>query len=216
MLSRQYLLIKYPLPDFMRTPLILVSLLILISFKGSAQTYSTVIPDKEFHHFFYELNSSKVIRIHKLDPEIFSWELSMMNITDSASQPFSFPFLKKDSEVYATLNASFSPADCQFIQQQLRSIKDSVWNFSQLKGFVKADSAVYSKIFEWSASGKKRIGDYYLYKFSIPLFSLDRKAVMVYQHYYCGALCLTACLYLYKKDDKGVWHEVVSWQCLLS
>ena len=195
-----------------------ISLALFILFtvvKSSGQTYSTVLTDQEIHNFFYQINNSKNIRIHKLSPYIFSWS-SILSFNDTTNQELPLNFLNKASQEYSILKSSFTQGDIEFIRQQYVSLKDTTWDFRQLKKFIVADSIINKEIFKKSLSGKRKIKDNYSYSFSVPLFSLDRKSAIIYQDYFCGALCSTSCIYLYQKSNDGRWRQILSWNCWAS
>jgi hypothetical protein len=170
------------------------------------------VTDQEIQDFFYQLNSSKAVRIHKLSPNIFPWA-SMLNFEDTTNQELPFYFLNKKSKDYSTLKSSFGEGDIKFLKEQFFALKDSVWDFTQFKKFVPADSTVNKEIVRKSMSGRRKIKGNYSYTFSVPLFSLDRKSVVIYQDYFCGALCSTSCIYLYQKDESGNWKRILYWNC---
>lgn len=189
--------------------------LLLIFSRSTGQTYSSIVTDQEIHNFFCELNRSKSIHIHKLNPRILPLS-GLLNFSDSTNKELPFYFLDKASKEYAVLQTYFRPGDIISIKQQSQSVKDSVWNFEQLKGFIPADSSIISDIVKKSQSGRRRIKDNYSYTFSVPLFSLDKKSVIIYQDFFCGSMCSTACFYFYQKDQKGRWKEILSWSCYSS
>ena len=199
--------------NFMTVRITIMFLFSLTFTKAKSQTYSSIVTDQEIHNFFYELNKSKAIsQIHKLSPDIFAWA-PMLLLEDTSDQELPFYFLSNDGKEYVILKASIGKEDIEFIKQQIQSIKGTIWDFNHLKGFIPADSIINKEIMRKSISGKKRIKDNYSYTFSLPLYSLDKKSVIIYQDFFCGALCSTSCIYLYKNDGSGKWQQVLSWNC---
>jgi hypothetical protein len=180
--------------------------------KVQGQTYSTLISNQEIQDFFYELNASNVIHIHKLTPKIASWE-TMFTLDDTTNQEIPFKFLNKSGKEYAVLKAAFGTNDIKFLKEQFFALKDAAWDFTQMKAFIPADPTVNKEIAKKSQSGRRSIKDNYSYTFSVPMFSLDKKSVIIYQDYFCGFMCSTACIYLYQKNGNGKWKEIISWYC---
>ncbi len=191
-----------------------IFLLIILTFFKTicGQTYSSLVSDGDISNFFDQLNSSKAVKIHKLSPNMLRWS-SILNLEDTSNQELPFYFLNKASKDYLTLKSSFGEGDIKFLKEQFYALKDSVWDFTQFKNFVPADLTIYEEISKKSMSGKRRIKDNHSYSFSVPLFSLDRKSVIIYQDYFCGALCSSTCIYLYLKDENGTWKRILSWSC---
>jgi hypothetical protein len=175
-------------------------------------TYSDIISDGEVHQFLNELKAVTLPPIQKLGEEIWSWS-PLINLEDTTNTDLPFYFLNRAASDYKLLNSSFKSEDIKFLKQQLLSLKDSLWQFQYLNQFEAADSTTVKKVVEKSISAKGKLKGNYIYNLSIPLFSLDRKSAIIYQNFYCGALCSSTCIYLYKKDDKGVWKKLLSWSC---
>lgn len=200
----------------MTTRITLAFLTMFFPLFAISQRYSSIVTDTEIHNFLQDLNKSKTICIHKLVPTVFAWTDIPISTIDTAKSEFPFNIINKDSENYDIFAATFSQEDVEYLRQQYFSTKDTAWDFKSLKRFVIADSTVNKEIVRKSVSGKHKIKDNYSYTFSVPLFSMDKKSVIIYQDYFCGMLCSTSCVYLYKKNEKGVWRKIASWNCWAS
>ncbi|MFD1605856.1 hypothetical protein ACFSJW_04570 [Flavobacterium artemisiae] len=114
---------------------------------------------------------------------------------------------------YKALQKYFNPEDLKFIEKQYLNQKDSLWQKNDFKKFDITDSAEQKKIVEHSKKGK-RMGSYYSYSFSVPLFSLDKKYALVTKQFFCGMMCSDQCIYVYERDNLlNKWKVVSSWFC---
>jgi hypothetical protein len=89
----------------------------------------------------------------------------------------------------------FRQEDRAFLFNQFTSIKDSVWH----------EAFSHSKLLK--NTNQKRPNRY---SYSIPLFSLDKKYVIIHKYYYCGSLCAYGGYYIYKRIEKNKWEYVVA------
>lgn len=163
------------------------------------QTYSSLISDIEIYNFLNMLvNDGKderepIIKRKHVSPRISKW----YSVNLIKSDP------KTDFENYINYifsdklaDSIFTTADKDYLVKQFHSIKDSVWH----------------KPFCWTKFKK----DYYkpgrtrLNLFSIPLFSIDKKHVIVYYEFYCGNLCSWGGYLIYKRKSKNKWEYIAS------
>ena len=140
----------------------------------------------------------------------------MFALEDTINREIPFNFLNKSTKDYLALKSAFGINDIKFLKEQYFALRDSIWDFEQMKKFIPADSTVNREIVKKSQSGKRKIKDNYSYTFSVPMFSLDKKSVIIYQDFFCGFLCSTSCIYLYQKKNNGKWEKILSWYCWAS
>lgn len=192
-----------------------LTLSIILSFYLSicyCQTYSDEINNKEISTFFEELNLSKRHELKKINRQIISWEKEQIFGTKDSIKLF------LDYEKYLltndTINKYLSVNDIDYIQKQYLSFKKANWNLSEFKDFELIDSVEINKILNRSIKKKRRLKNNYAYSFSIPLFSLDKKYVILIEEYYCGFMCSDKCIKIYQKiDNSANWKEIAHWSC---
>jgi hypothetical protein len=175
------------------------------------QTYSNEISDNEISVFFQQLKNSKKLKIKKIDQKIIKW--SDYDVYGEKDSTLSFSFgigLLKNEIVLKHLTKD----DIKYIEKQYISIRDSVWRKNEFKKFNLLDSLGRKEIHEYSMKRHRKMGNYYSYSFSIPLFSIDKKYVIIIKDFYCGFMCSTQCIYLYhRKEIFNNWEEIASWNC---
>ena len=191
-----------------------ISLLFIILFFYStlySQTYSNEILDNEICRFFQQLKNSEKLKIKKIDQKIIKWRNYDVYGEKDSTMSFSFGTgILKNEIVLKHLTKD----DIQFIEKQYLSIKNSVWKKDDFKKFNLLDSLGRNEIHNHSMKRNKKMGNYYSYSFSIPLFSIDKKYVIIIQDFYCGFMCSTQCIYLYHHSEKfNNWNEIASWNC---
>jgi hypothetical protein len=168
-----------------------------------AQTYSTVISDREIYEFYNWLNQHEERDgdepkrgARKVSENILAWDSTFFIPQDTLLingqvelDPFG-AYLYKSLRGVDTL---FGNEDREFHNQQFHAIHDTVWHdkFKKSKLLKRKHQAVPNR---W----------YY----SIPLFSLDRKYVIVHRVYYCGTLCAHGMCYVYERRDDGSWEPI--------
>ncbi len=163
------------------------------------QTYSSIVSDKEIYNFLNWLatNQKKYSEEPKDETRIVSYEISKWDSAlflplDSAKKyhiKYSSRFLFKEDG----MDTIFSLQDQQFIFKQFTSIKEKSWH----------ESFQNSKL--WDGKEQEHTNRNY---YSIPLFSLDKKYVLIYKEYYCGNVCGYLGYYIYRRIDKNKWKGV--------
>jgi len=110
------------------------------------------------------------------------------------SNLFSYPeynSLREDTTEIFKDTALFSKADKAFIKRQMARNKHFVWKDGEIKGVHVINGSKVLYLFD-SLTPKKAWNAYYsIYKvgynkFSVPLFSLDKKRCIVYRSYSCS------------------------------
>lgn len=183
---------------------------VLFSICCFSQTNENIPTNKEIVHFLenLEVNGKE---IKKVDRKIILW-------TDYDIYGEQNLEIEKGSIIsgilgYKALQTYFKPEDLKFIEKQYQNQKDSVWQQNDFKKFNIIDSKEKKKISEHSKKGQ-RMGSYYSYSFSKPLFSLDKKYALVTQQFFCGMMCSDQCIYVYQRDSQSNnWKAIFSWYC---
>lgn len=178
-----------------------IILILLFSFFSipflKAQTYSSMIEDKEIVGFLKWHSSQHLdtpilsdYRIYKVSQNILKWHHVML-------------YTKKDS-----LNEGVYQTYC--IYNPRNNYLDSTFTDEEKKYIYKQfQSQITTK---WADSVSKMIANYgrktnkkYSYNISLPLFTTDKKYVILRQVWNCGGNCGEEHINLYKKDNDG-WH----------
>ncbi len=179
--------------------LVIIIFNILIAF---GQTYSSIINDKEIYDFltWMSYNDNR----HKEEPnpkkkriyyKILNWDITNFIPKDSTLIN-KYKFDIDEKYIYtrrAKTDTLFKKEDKNFIFEQFKAIKDSIWH----------EKFTESKLIK----NKNNSNRYY---YSIPLFSIDRKYVVIHRQFYCGNLCAYGGYYLYRKIDDDVWEYVAT------
>ncbi|MEZ0129986.1 hypothetical protein AB9T88_09570, partial [Flavobacterium sp. LBUM151] len=114
---------------------------------------------------------------------------------------------------YKALQNYFKPEDLKFVEKQYLKQKDSIWQKNDFEKFNITGPKEQNKISSHSQKDQ-RMGSYYSYSFSVPLFSVDKKYALVIQRFYCGFMCSDQCTYLYQRDGtSNNWKAILSWYC---
>lgn len=181
--------------------LISITILLLIKQLCLGQTYSDIIPDEEIISFLtWEVNSTKgyseeplLSFKRKISQKINSWDSLNFIKPDSLDEHdllviFSYLFRKSNN-----LDTIFTNEDKQYLFEQFKACKDSVWQSKIPKATIK------------SKKNKRRSNRYY---YSIPLFSKDKTYLIINRTYYCGSLCAYGGYFIYRKLDNNSWELI--------
>ncbi len=168
------------------------------------QTYSSIISDKEIYDFLNWMtkNDRKYgdepkFKRKQIDFLILPWDTCNFVIKDSAV--FNNPNFVSDHFYLFYKNSRtdllLQQQDREFIFKQFTEIKDTIWHkpFSNSKLLINKD--------------QKKPNRYY---YSIPLFSVDKKYVIIHRQYYCGNLCAYGGYYVYQRLDEKKWEYVTA------
>ncbi len=193
----------------MTVRILIILLLIEIVFicNSFGQTYSTVTSDNEIYAFLNWMTRTEEkhgeepkLGRKKIAYQILAWDSANFVLNNSDSllykeiplPPFQNIFLFQKSTKNDTI---FNQIERTFIFQQFTSIKDTIWHTSFSK----------SKLLTRIKQNKPN-----RYYYSIPLFTIDRKYVIINKEYYCGNLCAYGGYYIYKKIADGKWEYVTA------
>ena len=187
--------------------------LILIGFLNITfaigQTYSSVTSDKEIYEFLNWMTVKD--RKYRAEPKlkrkhiynkILTWDTTNF-ITKDTALIKQFRFFRIDERyLYQGLGGTdtlFNQQDRDFIFKQFIAIRDTIWH----------DKFSKSKLL--TEKKQKRPNRYY---YSIPLFSVGKKYVIIHRVYHCGDECAYGGYYVYRRRDNNKWEyltEVNTW-----
>lgn len=169
------------------------------------QTYSAVTTDKEIYAFLNwmtqsdkKLSEEPKLKRKQIFYKIISWDTANFVSKDTALLN-RYPFLDFDNQFLFQRSKGtdtiFKQADRTFLFKQYTSIKDTIWHQDFSNSKLLKDK------------NQKRPNRYY---YSIPLFSADRKYVIVCRQYYCGSLCAYGGYYIYQRIGDNTWKFITS------
>lgn len=189
----------------MKTFYFIIAILFFYCPTAFSQTYSNIIDDQEIYDFldWLTVNSKRhdeespgetrqvYYKILKWDTTNFVQEsVDTIFIDGVPDFRVDFMYLYKSKQGMDTL---FTPQDKEFIFKQFNALKDSVWH----KPFSGSVLLTQRK--------QKATGEYL---YAVPLFSLDRRHVIVRHVYYCGSHCAYGGYYIYRKLEQKKWELV--------
>jgi hypothetical protein len=166
-----------------------------------------IVSDKEIYAF-----------INEIMPYEKSKDISYCNkIVDTD------PSLSKTSEEFIKgIDTIFSKQDLKFIIEQTKYEEDFKLNEKLLKNKIVISGDTLSKFTQGrNEDGRSQFWDKYHSKFgpggfcsiTLPLFSIDKKTVLVTTGMHCGRLCGEGGSYIYRKIN-GKWelvHTITNW-----
>ncbi|MBE8724041.1 hypothetical protein [Flavobacterium hungaricum] len=183
---------------------------VLFSIYSFSQTNENIPTNKEMVQFLESIDVSGK-EIKKIDRKIILW--TDYDIYGEQNLKVEIGSFISGILRYKTLQNYFKPEDLKFIEKQFLSQKDSVWQKNDFKKLNITGPAEEKKIVEHSKKAQ-RMGSYYSYSFSMPLFSLDKKYALVTQQFFCGFMCSDQCIYVYERDSQSNnWKAIFSWNC---
>ena len=169
---------------------------ILIAQVSFGQTYSSKISDKEIYKFLNWMSRNQQIKPEEpkgelkiISYEIIRWDSALFLPPDSARKyniKYPAKYLFKEDGI----DTLFTLQDQQFLFKQFTNIKDTIWH----------KPIENSKL--WDGKEQVRPNRHY---YSIPLFSINKKYVLIIKEYYCGNVCGSIGYYIYRKIDKKTW-----------
>lgn len=176
---------------------LLLIIVISIHFSSNSQTYSSIINDEEISIFLNwitihdkKYTEESYFERKKISNKALKWHSE--NFINNYEDPYEnkmFLYHKKND-----LDLIFNKDDQEFIYKQFINIKDSIWQTKFAK------SKLLSK--------KHKINNYYSY--SVPLFSIDKKKVILYRIFHCGDECAYGGYYIYSKINENDWMLIKS------
>lgn len=93
----------------------------------------------------------------------------------------------------STINKFFNKADIDVFKTEMQGLKKDVWNYT-------FTDAILIKNIPYSSTPSATI-----FSYSMPLFSFDKKRVLVIEGFYCGVACGGGAYYIYKQQTNGNW-----------
>ena len=154
-------------------------LFLILTVNVKAQTFSSLIKDSEIKEIIKldidkeDTNSKGGKNVKK---ELLDWKswVSIIGINSGYIKS------KRDS-----INQLFTESDFDYMKEQIKAEKDTVWNLSLEKGKIKENPK----------------NKYYLY--SIPLFDQKREKALIIKDYSCGSLCGKTTIEIYIKTENS-------------
>jgi len=180
----------------------------LLVFKISySQKYSSTISDSQILKFLnWQIqtedkypeepkNKKKVIYSKIISWDTTHFRLGANNNVNSIEYNLIYLFNERNK----WLDTLFTKEDREYLFQQFINQRDTVWrqtfNYSSLSHIKKQRKANR-------------------HSFSLPLFSLDNRYVIIRENYHCGSLCGHGAVKIYKRIDSDNWEylgSVNSW-----
>lgn len=160
------------------------------------QTYNDIVSDREIASFLiWEVNSTEgypeepwLSSKRRISHTILKWDSLNFICSDTLSKiEKNLLYLFKEENKLDTI------FDAEYLLKQFNSCKDVTWK-------IEVPNTIMT-----SRRVRKRPNRYY---YSVPLFSKDRKYVIVKRVYLCGSLCAYGGYFIYKKVDKSSWKLV--------
>jgi hypothetical protein len=175
------------------------------------QTYSTVTSDKEIYDFLNWLtaNNRKFREEPKLKRKqifntILPWDTASFIMKDTARinkyPEFNLDYMYLYNRKSGT-DTIFKQLDRDFLYKQLKAVKDTIWHEKFFKSLLLTD------LEEKSLNGR-----YY----SVPLFSIDKKYVVIQRVYVCGNECAYGGYFVYKRIKNKKWVYVTTAKAWMS
>lgn len=174
-----------------------IFILFLISLSSSSQTYSSIIRDSTIIDFLnWEIKNTKkfsegksLFSRKKVSNKILQFDTANFILPlNSNGADWNYPkYLFKGGNI----DTLFSEEDRNYFFEQFIANMNTVWEHKIKNGQIK----------KWSTTK-------YVYYYSVPLFSPDRKYVMMKKFFYCGNVCAYGGTYLYKKISPKKWELV--------
>ena len=183
----------------------LLSAYILLNCLARGQTYSKIILDSEIVSFISSDILNDSIKMTKsIQRKMFAVNLDDFYYKDSSdlikkneNSQFIFRYHIFHGREYTNhLDSLFSRKDIDFFYTQIKGQKKKEnWHKSFTNSIlvdnVELDSNHYAK--------------QVMYSYSLPLFSFDKKRVIIIKGFYCGFLCGGGAYYIYERDNDNNW-----------
>jgi len=173
--------------------------LLLISQMVFSQTYNSVTSDKEIYDFLsyiikYENKYEDEPRfgLKYISEKIIPWEQDDFVRNESLEKDNKYIFKEE-----IRIDTIFNAADKDFLKNQFNGSKAKIWQ-------TKFKHSILAKNENETEENR--------YYYSIPLFSVDRKHVLVKKKYYNKNHCYYGYC-IYRKNEKGNWDYQFAYNC---
>ena len=164
----------------------------------SAQKYSNVIKDTAITNFMTWLiksdTSFKAVR--HIDNDILKLHSDNFIYSDSSTLK-NYQFAQNIFNKKLSLTQYFNQEDAKYFVQQINKQRKAKWNL-KIKGI---------KLFDTIRLVNNRV-DKVLYSYSLPLFSVNRKYVILIEAFYCGLVCGGGGYNLYERQHDNSWKRL--------
>ncbi len=164
-----------------------------------SQTYNAVTTDKEIYNFLnyiikFENKYKEEPRyeLKYISEKIIPWEQE--DFVENASDRQENKYIFKQE---VRLDTIFNAADKQFLTEQFNGRKEKIWQ-TKFKHSILARN-----------ENETEVNRYY---YSIPLFSVDRKHVVIKKKYYSKDHCYSGYC-MYRKNENGNWEYLFAYNC---
>lgn len=184
--------------------------LLLLPFTISAfsQTYSCAKSDYDIIQFINQIASPPDKRykpvIHrkmiKLSADDFYYKDSTDFKSKSRNNPYFFfkKLIINGREISFHVDSLFSRKDIDYFLKQIKCQKETEW-FDDFKNVEMIESITMD-----SLNRVERTVNYY----SIPLFSVDKRRVIIMNAFFCGLLCGGGKYLVYEKTGDNKWKKI--------
>ena len=164
----------------------------------SAQKYSNVIKDTAITNFMTWLlkNDTSFKAVRHVDNDIIKLQSDIFFYVDSSSvnnYHFGQNIFSKENNFMQYINKD----DANYFVQQINHQRKDKW---QLK-----DKGI--KLFDTIELVNNRL-DKVLFSYSLPLFSTDKKYVIIIEAFFCGLVCGGGDYNLYERQGDNSWKKV--------
>lgn len=167
---------------------------LFIFLKSNAQTYSSLIKDEEINEFMNWNFTENKVRGNELMKTIRNLNVKNVDFTDEnfIDDGSSILFTKENN-----LDSIFNLDDRLFLIEQTQKYKYEIW-LDQFKDV---------KLIDKPKLNSNNQTDKIVYVFSLPLFSVDKSKVLIFEGFFCGILCGGTSYNIYEKKN-GSWSLI--------
>ena len=170
----------------------------LFGLTSSAQKYSNVIKDTSITNFMtwlFKSDTSFKATKH-VDNDILKLQIDNFIYVDPATlnknQFVQNIFYEKNN-----LTQYFNQNDTKYFIRQINDQRKHKWNL-KVKGI---------KLFDTIELVENKI-DKVLFSYSLPIFSVDKKYIIIIEAFYCGLVCGGGQYNLYERQSGSSWKKV--------
>lgn len=173
-------------------------LLLMLSMAGSAQRYSKSIEDTAIVNFMTWLFTADTSVKAKKQVDTDMLKLDTINFVYADSSTLAdYRYAGNIFGKRNKLAAFFTEADANAFVKQVNGQRKFSWNIKSKKvHFVSSVELINNRL------------EKVLYSYSLPLFSTDRKYVIIIEAFYCGLVCGGGEYCLYERQSAGTWKKL--------
>lgn len=181
----------------MRYSLLLI-LFMMLSQVGSAQRYSKAIEDTAIVNFMTWLFTADTTFTAKRQVDIDILKLDVINFVYADSSTLAdYQYTGNIFGKKNRLGNYFTEVDANDFVKQVNGQRNFRWNLKSKKvRFVTTVELIDNRL------------EKVLFSYSLPLFSADRKYVIIIEAFYCGLVCGGGEYCLYERQSTGAWKKL--------